>query len=200
MRKSRDHRHHRVKKESLHSILIRNLLAVLKILVGCIILVTLFVNFVVRPVRVSGVSMFPTIKDGEFAITNAFEARFGNIERGDIVVAHEKKYLHAMVVKRVIALPGDRIFAHNDVVYVNGEPIVEPYLDNEWSTTIRDSEAIFTEDFNEVILGTDEYWLMGDNRINSIDSRHFGPCDRDEIKGKSIFILFPFNRFLTDLE
>jgi signal peptidase I len=195
MRKTRDHRHMRAKKETLRSMILGNLFSFLKIIFACILVVSLFVNFVVRPVRVSGVSMFPTIKDKEFAITNAFEARFGTIERGDVVVAHEKQYLHAMVVKRVIAVPGDRIFAHNDIVYVNGEPIVEAYLENEWSTTIRDSEAIFTEDFAEVTLGEDEYWLMGDNRINSIDSRHFGPCTRDEIKGKSLFFLLPFERF-----
>ena len=199
MKHSRDHRHHREKKESLRSILLGNILSFVKIVLLCIIGVSLFVNFVIRPVRVSGVSMFPTIKDGEFALTNAFDARFGTIERGDVVVAYEEKYLHAMVVKRVIALPGDRIFAHNDIVYVNGEPIDEPYLQNEWSIVIRDSEEVFTNDFDEVKLGEDEYWLMGDNRINSIDSRHFGPCSRKTIKGKSLFFIFPFERF-SDVE
>lgn len=195
MRKKYDQRHHREKKESLRSILLGNIFAFVKILVACIVLVSLFVNFVIRPVRVSGVSMFPTIKDGELAITNAFEARFGTIERGDVVVAYEEKYMHAMVVKRVIAMPGDRIFAHNDIVYVNGEPLEEPYLENEWSSVIRDSEETFTKDFEEVTMGKDEYWLMGDNRINSIDSRHFGAVHRDDIKGKSLFMLLPFERF-----
>lgn len=195
MKSSRDRRHKREKKETLRSILLGNLFSFLKITLLCIISVSVFVNFVIRPVRVSGVSMFPTIKDGEFALTNAYDARFGTIERGDVVVAHEEKYLHAMVVKRVIAVPGDRIFAHNDIVYVNGEPIDEPYLQNEWSIVIRDSEEVFTENFEEVKLGEDEYWLMGDNRINSIDSRHFGPFHRSAIKGKSLFFLFPFERF-----
>lgn len=195
MKTSRDRRHQREKKETLRSILLGNLFSFLKITLLCVISVSAFVNFVIRPVRVSGVSMFPTIKDGEFALTNAYDARFGSIERGDVVVAHEEKYLHAMVVKRVIAIPGDRIFAHDDIVYVNGEPIDEPYLQNEWSIVIRDSEEVFTENFEEVKLGEDEYWLMGDNRINSIDSRHFGPFSRKDIKGKSLFFLLPFERF-----
>ena len=195
MKTSRDRRHQREKKETLRSILLGNLFSFLKITLLCVISVSAFVNFVIRPVRVSGVSMFPTIKDGEFALTNAYDARFGSIERGDVVVAHEEKYLHAMVVKRVIAIPGDCIFAHNDIVYVNGEPIDEPYLQNEWSIVIRDSEEVFTENFEEVKLGEDEYWLMGDNRINSIDSRHFGPFSRKDIKGKSLFFLLPFERF-----
>lgn len=195
MRKKHDRRHQKEKKESLRSILLGNLFSLLKMVVLCIVLVSLFVNYAVRPVHVSGESMFPNIKNGEFALTNAFAARFGEIEYGDIVVAHEDENLHAMVVKRVIAMPGDRIFCHDDIVYLNGAPLEEPYLENEWSIVIRDSGQPFTADFEEVILQEDEYWLMGDNRINSIDSRHFGPFSRSEIKGKSIFTIFPFSRF-----
>lgn len=68
---------------------------------------------------------------------------------------------------------GDRISCKDDKVYVNDKALDEPYLDNEWANAIRDTVDAFTEDFTEVCLQEDEYWLMGDNRINSRDSRDF---------------------------
>ena len=75
--------------------------------------------------------------------------------------------MHRMIIKRVIGLPGDRISCKDDKVYVNDKALDEPYLDNEWANAIRDTVDAFTEDFTEVCLQEDEYWLMGDNRINS---------------------------------
>ena len=97
-------------------------------------------------------------------------------------------------VKRVIGLPGDTIYAKDDVVYVNGMPIEEPYLDNAYANQIRRHGNNFTEDFPKRTLKDNEYFLMGDNRIVSYDSRRVGPFKREDIRGKDVYVLFPFNK------
>lgn len=194
MRKSVNSKHRQEHDETLGRVIGSNLLSLLKIFLACFILVYLTVNFVIRPIHVSGQSMFPTIEEGDFALSNAFSAKFQEIKRGDIVIAYENKQMHRMIIKRVIGLPGDRISCKDDIVYVNGAPLDEPYLDNEWAAAIRDTVEAFTEDFEEVKLKDDEYWLLGDNRINSRDSRNFGPFKRSQIKGRDALVIFPFHK------
>ena len=158
---------------------------------GCIFLLT---NFVVKPVRVDGRSMDPTLEDGEIGLMNVFSAKFQDIERFDVVVVYNEEKKENWV-KRVIGLPGDTIYAKDDVVYVNGMPIEEPYLDNDYADSIRLTENYkFTEDFDEVQLGEDEYYLMGDNRYASKDSREMGAFKRGDIKAVDFFIVLPFNK------
>ena len=151
----------------------------MKTFVICFVCIFLLTNFVVKPVRVDGRSMDPTLEDGEIGLMNVFSAKFQDIERFDVVVVYNEEKKENWV-KRVIGLPGDTIYAKDDVVYVNGMPIEEPYLDNDYADSIRLTENYkFTEDFDEVQLGEDEYYLMGDNRYASKDSREMGafpPC------------------------
>ena len=99
------------------------------------------------------------------------------------------------MVKRVIGLPGERIRASGDTVYINDSAIQEPYLDNDYADSIRLTENYkFTEDFDEVQLGEDEYFLLGDNRYASKDSRELGPFRRADIKAVDFFIVLPFNK------
>ncbi|MCB7330070.1 signal peptidase I [Longicatena caecimuris] len=194
MHKSVNSKHRQERDETLGRVIGSNLLSLLKIFLACFVLVYLTINFAVRPIHVSGQSMFPTIEEGDFALSNAFSAKFQEIERGDIVIAYENKQMHRMIIKRVIGLPGDRISCKDDKVYVNDKALDEPYLDNEWANAIRDTVDAFTEDFTEVCLQEDEYWLMGDNRINSRDSRDFGSFKRSQIKGKDALVIFPFHK------
>lgn len=169
------------------------LLDLLKTFIICFIAVFLLTTFVVKPVRIDGRSMYPTLEDGEVGLMNVFSAKFTDIDRFDVVVAYNEESGENWV-KRVIGLPGDTVYAKDDVVYVNGLPIEEPYLDTDYVNQIRERGDYFTQDFDKITLGEDEYFLMGDNRVVSYDSRRVGPFKRDDIKGKGIFILYPFDK------
>lgn len=171
------------------------LLDFLKTFVLCAIIVYLFTTFVMRPVQVDGLSMYPTLHDDEIGLMNIIDMKIHDIQRYDVVVVvNDAEITNGEAwVKRVIGLPGDTIYAKDDVVYVNGLAIEEPYLDNEYANDIRSRGDQFTHDFDKVTLGEDEYFLMGDNRIESHDSRAVGPFKRSDFKGKDIYILYPFS-------
>lgn len=195
----RKREHEEDREETLKDMLVSNILSLLKIFMVCFVLVFLTANYVVRPFRVSGDSMVPTLSQKEFGITNAFKAKFLDIHYGDIVIAYEKTTFHDYIVKRVIALPGDTVYCKKETIYVNDEAIYEPYLDNDFVQNIlaTDTSLEFNSDFDAVTLGEDEYWLMGDNRINSTDSRMFGPVKRNQIKGVGLTVIMPFDKIRT---
>lgn len=144
-----------------------------------LVAVILIRTYLVTPVIVSGESMKPTLAGGEVMILN----KRAKINRFDIVVAKVNKQGRSEeIIKRVIALPGETISCENGVIYVNGKKQEEEYSKGR------------TEDFEKIELGDDEYFLMGDNRENSADSRLFGPFKRDNIKGESKIVIFPFNK------
>ena len=144
-----------------------------------IILVLLFKKFVVSPIKVNGNSMFKTLHDGDIMILNIIGYRFSDVERFDIVVVDEgDEYL----IKRVIGLPGETIEYKDNQLYVNGKKVKENYGSEK------------TDDF-KVKVSKDSYFVLGDNRTNSLDSRYFGAFKRKKILGKTKLTIFPFNRF-----
>lgn len=159
----------------------------------CFVFVFLITSFIIKPVRVDGRSMYPTLEDGEIGLMNVFSAKFQEINRYDVVVVYNEEK-NENWVKRVIGLPGDTVYAKDDVVYVNGIAIDEPYLDSSYVKQIRSHGNNFTEDFDKVTLGEDEYFLMGDNRIVSYDSRKVGAFKREDIRGKDVYVLYPFTK------
>lgn len=164
----------------------------IKTFIVCFIVVFLISHFIVKPVQVDGDSMYPTLEDEEIGLVNIFSGKHLGIERYDVVVVkHEQG--HDNWVKRVIGLPGDTIYAEDDKVYINGEAISEDYLDSEYRASIRKQGRKFTEDFGPVTLADDEYFLMGDNRVVSYDSRAVGPFKKGDIIGKTIYVLYPFS-------
>lgn len=145
----------------------------------CLTIAKLFTTFVVRSVEIEGVSMSTTLSDGDKALTDALFYKIGNINRFDIVIVKKKadKYAGVELVKRVIGLPGETIEYKSGVLYINGEEVEETYISDE----VKEQ----TEDFKKV-LGDDEYFVMGDNRDNSDDSRRFGAISKKEIKGRGL--------------
>lgn len=195
MRKLEKDRHKAEDKESLLQVILSNMISLLKIFLVCFVLVYFTANFIIRPMRVQGSSMYPTLKSGEFGLGNAFSGHFQEIKRGDIVIVYDRQRTHTFWIKRVIGLPNERIRAKDDVVYINDVPLEEPYLDNDYAESIRLTEDFcFTEDFDEVQLQEDEYFLMGDNRYASKDSREIGPFKREDIKAVHFFVVLPFGK------
>lgn len=141
-----------------------------------LIVVVLIRSYVVTPIMVNGPSMEPTLNGGEIMILN----KLGKIDRYDIVVVDTGS---EDIIKRVIAMPGETISCEEGIVYVNGRRQDEEYSDG------------ITSDFDVIKLADDEYFVMGDNREDSLDSRKFGAFKEEQIKGTTNLILLPFKEF-----
>jgi len=145
-----------------------------------VILVVIFIKiFVFSPIRVNGASMNPTLNDKDIMILDEISYRFSEIERFNIVVVKEE---NEYLIKRIIGLPGEKIEYKDNKLYIDGKYVKEDFKHME------------TMDFSTT-LGEDEYFIMGDNRTNSTDSRIFGPISRDEIIGKTSLTILPISRF-----
>lgn len=185
--------------------LLEDILGFIKVFVVSAIVILLFVNFVAHPVRVDGRSMYPTLKDGEFGFTNVGGVLLNGVERGDIVVVTmEEEGQKTHWVKRVIGLPGETVSCVNDVIYINGKALDETkYIDPDYRQSLVDKFGYFNkvpnadntnvEDFEEVKLGDDEYYVMGDNRPYSKDSRYVGPVKKSQIFAKKMLVLLPIS-------
>ena len=143
-----------------------------------IILVLLLKKYVVSPIKVNGESMMKTLHDGDIMILNIINYRFNDIKRFEIVVVDEGD---EYIIKRVIGLPGEIVTYKNNQLYINGKKMKENY------------GSAITEDFTyKVKKGT--YFVLGDNRTNSMDSRVFGSFKKKDIVGRTSLTIFPFNR------
>jgi signal peptidase I len=144
-----------------------------------IILVLLIKKFVVTPIKVNGESMMTTLHDGDIMILNIIDYKFNDIKRFDIVVVDEGD---EYIIKRIIGLPGEEVTYKDNKLYINGKRVKDNYGSD------------VTEDFS-VKVADDSYFVLGDNRTNSLDSRYFGSFKKSSILGKTSLVLFPFNRF-----
>ena len=152
--------------------------------------------FLFTPIVVDGISMMPTLSDGDRMVVNKIGYTIGKPKRFDIVVFHapeQKDY-----IKRVIGLPGDEVEYIDDILYVNGEPFEEPYLD-KYKAEIADSPL--TEDFQledkiqSKTVPEGFVFVLGDNRRKSKDSRHIGVISIDEIIGNTKIVFWPIKDF-----
>jgi signal peptidase I len=142
----------------------------------------LIITFLYQPVRVEGTSMLPRLEDSDRLFINKFVYHVSAIERGDVVVFHYPRDPEKSYIKRVIAVPGDRIWIAQGEVWLNGKPLRENYVPQEY----RDSRSMA-----ETIVPPNCYFMMGDHRSISSDSREFGPVERNLIYGKAVFIYWP---------
>jgi signal peptidase I len=127
----------------------------------------LIITFLYQPVRVEGTSMLPRLEDQDRLFINKFVYHFTSIERGDVVVFHYPRDPEKSYIKRVIALPGDRLRIVQGTVLVNGVALKENYVPEEF----RDSRS-----YAEIVVPHGTFFMMGDHRSISSDSREFGPC------------------------
>lgn len=140
------------------------------------------VTVLYQPVRVEGTSMQPELRDQDRLFIDKFFFHFEKIDRGDVVVFHYPRDPEKSYIKRVIGLPGDAIFIDHGQVWVNDQPLDESYVPPRY----RDTRSM-----PEMIVPPDEYFVMGDHRSISSDSRDFGPVERDLIYGKATLIYWP---------
>lgn len=167
-----------------------------RLLLIVFVAVLLLAAFVVRKKEISGSSMYPTLKDKEHVLINVAASYLEDIERFDIVVARSPDQKD-LWIKRVIGLPGERIAYQDGALYVNGSRIEETFLDAEYvERAVKERKLdVFTQDMEEIALGEDDYFLAGDNRITSLDSRsaQIGAFHREDIIAKGVFVYAPFD-------
>ena len=142
-----------------------------------------FIIFLYQPVRVEGTSMLPALEDQERIFINKFVYRWEPISRGDIVVFRFPRDTSKSYIKRVIGVPGDKVVIDKGRVYVNGEVVPEEYVP---------AQFVDFRSYPEITVGPNSYFVLGDHRSMSSDSREFGPVDSEYITGKAVLIYWPF--------
>ena len=171
---------------------VREILDWIKHIVIAIIVGILFITFVGQRTVVYGMSMTPTLENGDQLVIEKITPKIGGVKHGDIVTI----YIHGLLdegkdylIKRVIALEGDTVMIEDGNVYVNGEMLKEEYIRGNYTY-----EEHLT---SQVTLGKDEVFVMGDNRLKggSNDSRSLGVFNRSAIRGRAIFRWYPFDKF-----
>lgn len=169
----------------------RRILDDLICLLAVVLAVLLVRQFVAEPIRVKGRSMCSTLQNGDMMLVTKWDYLIGNPRRQDVIICHYPgryldrwKILPQYFVKRLIGLPGDTVEIREGEVFINGQALEEPYLDPAHTRRKPNMEP--------VTLGEDEYFVLGDNRDNSNDSRRIGPIGRKALVGRVRLVFFPF--------
>ena len=138
--------------------------------------------------------MYPTFNDKEYILTDKVSYRFGDPKRYDVVVFKSPKNPDVDFIKRIIGLPGETVSIRGTKVYVDNQPIDEKYLPEKMFTP----GSYFLREGGSVVVPDGSYFVMGDNRTGSSDSREWGAVKKEEFIGKVFFRYFPFDRFGSD--
>jgi signal peptidase I len=149
-------------------------------------LAAIVIVFLYQPVKVEGTSMAPLLSNEERIFINKFIYRFEPIERGDVVVFWYPLDRSKSFIKRVIGLPGETVEIRQGRVFVNGKALEEPYVPPQFADTST---------FGPIRVPVDEYFVLGDHRASSNDSRVFGSVPNRFIYGKAVFAYWPMDRF-----
>jgi signal peptidase I len=152
-----------------------------------VIISIIVILFLYQPVKVEGTSMMPALTDQERIFINKFVYKFhiGDVHRGDTVVFWYPNDRTKSYIKRVIGLPGDRVEVDHGTVLVNGKPLEEDYVPQEY----RDQMSMAP-----TTVGEDEFFVLGDHRRSSNDSRSWGMVPRTLIYGKAVFVYWPLDK------
>ncbi len=145
-----------------------------------IIVVIIIRTFIITPVRVNGDSMKPTLVDKEIVLLKKYDK---NYKRFDIVVFNDAR---GHLIKRIVGLPGETLYYSNNKLFINGKYVKEDFLSSNEKTYDYELDTVIPEGY---------YFVMGDNRDNSTDSRIIGLVSEKDILGTTSFVLYPFNRF-----
>jgi signal peptidase I len=170
------------------------------ILMAVVLCTVVLRTYVVQSFYIPSGSMLPTLQVGDRIIVNKLSYRFHDPHRGDIVVFARpplEDQAYADLVKRVIGLPGETISSHHGRVYINGQPLAEPWLPKgpqSYTGALSGGDQHPQFDLpGPVKIPAGEYFVMGDNRTDSEDSRYFGPIPKSLIVGRAVFVVWPFS-------
>ncbi len=142
---------------------------------------------VLQPHKIKGESMEPNFHDSEYLLTDKLSYRYNEAKYGDVIVFKAPPDYKEEYIKRIIALPGDTIAIKDSKVYVNGNILNESYIPNEFTTYAGN----FLAEGSVLTVPPDSFFVMGDNREHSLDSRRFGFITKDKVIGKAWFIYWP---------
>lgn len=171
----------------------KEIFSYIKIIVITVLVVLGCKQFLFAPIKVQGASMYPTYEDTDIIIVS----KMSKIERFDQII-FQSPTEDELYIKRVIGLPGDTVEMKDDVLYVNGEAYEENYVNRQ---TDDPNQLRITENFTlEELLGKatvpeDSYFVLGDNRLKSYDSRHYGFISSEAVYGESKLTVYPFSHF-----
>lgn len=168
--------------------------AVFDFLQGIVVILAIMVMiylFIMSPQEINGQSMDPTFENGEYILTNKIEYKLVNPDRGDIVIFKSPRNKDIDYIKRVIGLPGETVALKSGVIYINGQALDESYY---LGADVPIYGGSFLSDGAEIQVPDGEYFVMGDNRPHSSDSREFGPIPKEDFIGKAFLRYWPFKR------
>ncbi|HCM82508.1 MAG: Signal peptidase I [Microgenomates group bacterium GW2011_GWC1_43_11] len=171
----------------------RAVAAIFDFLQGIVVFLAIIVMvylFLFSPQEINGQSMEPTFFNTELIITNKFIYKINPPQRGDVVIFKSPRNKEVDYIKRVIGLPGDTVKLVNNIYYVNGVKLDEPYLRPNTQT----SGGSYLREGEEAIIPEGQYFVSGDNRPHSSDSRDFGPVPLEDFIGKGILLYWPVSR------
>jgi len=162
----------------------------LKFAVIAVLIVWPIRHFVAQPFIVDGASMLPTFESGQYLIVDELSYELGNPVRGDVVIFKYPKDTSKYFIKRIIGMPGETVDIKGGLVYIKTATSTEEFLWNE--PYLENSRK--RVDNMKVTLGSDEYFVLGDNRLSSLDSRYWGPLSKNLIIGKPFVRLLPVTK------
>lgn len=166
------------------------LLSFLETIVVALVISIVLYLFIMTPHEVIGSSMYPTYKDGEYLMANKVVYKLSEPKRGDVIIF---KYSDTQdFIKRIIGLPGDQVMLKDGYIYINGNKLDESgYLDS----SVYSNGGEYLHEGETITVPDGQYFVCGDNRQHSSDSRTFGPIEKAVIKGKAWIVYFPFSNF-----
>ena len=161
-------------------------------MIGSTVFVLVYI-FLGQLMEVEGNSMFPTYHDKERLVVEKLSLKYKNLERGEVVIfQHPNIEQRHPLIKRVVGLPGETIRIAGGNVYINGEKLDETYIESDNPT--EETTGGIVEEGVGYDIDENSYFMMGDNRQNSTDSRYFGAVKKEKIIGRSLLIYYPVNR------
>ncbi|KKU48248.1 MAG: Signal peptidase I [Candidatus Woesebacteria bacterium GW2011_GWF2_46_8] len=162
-------------------------LDIIEVIVFAVAIFLFVYLLIMQPHKIKGASMHPNFPDGEYLLTDKVSYRFGEPNRGDVVVFKAPTNNGEEFIKRIIGLPGERVSIKNGKIYINEELLEEKYLD----PTVYSSAGNFLQEGATVVIPGGEYFVLGDNRSHSSDSRAWGSVEKKEITGRAWLVYWP---------
>lgn len=186
-----DSENYGIEEETFFTKLKNNIIELIEFtaIVGAILIVIRF--FAAEPHKVSGNSMLPNFHNGDYIITNKLSLRFGPPERSQVIILQNPRNPNEDFIKRVIALPNEHIKVSEGKVYINNQELQEPYL----PSGLKTQGGAFLGENEEITIPDNQYFVMGDNRGGSSDSREWGPIKLNLIIGEALVRYWPPQTF-----